>query len=218
MEEHSIQVSKTTRYFSIGPEGEGVTDLWIVLHGYGQLPRYFIRNFQFLEAEHRRIVAPEGLHRFYLNGTSGRVGASWMTKEARLDDIEDQGAYLNQLLEEQRKKCPKLQKVVLFGFSQGVATACRWMDYRKGNAIDALLCWAGTFPPDIDYTLSSEAFQNRIFQVFLGDRDEYITPAQMEEMMVQLQSQNIHPQLQMFRGTHIVDAEVLQKKVEELNL
>ena len=29
------------------------------------------------------------MHRFYLEGSSGRVGASWMTKEAREDDKKE---------------------------------------------------------------------------------------------------------------------------------
>src|SRR5690554_3872961 len=39
------------------------------------------------------------MHRFYRKGTQGRVGASWMTKEARLDDIEDNHKYLDKLAE-----------------------------------------------------------------------------------------------------------------------
>ena len=40
------------------------------------------------------IIAPQGLHKFYLEGTSGRVGASWMTKENREDDIKNYLVYL----------------------------------------------------------------------------------------------------------------------------
>lgn len=211
MEEHKFKVEKTTRYFSSGVSGSDVTDLWIVLHGYGQLPKYFLRKFDFLNNGRTRVVAPEGLHRFYLTGTEGRVGASWMTKEARLDDIHDQAEHLNALLELQKKECPYIKRVILFGFSQGVSTACRWMDHRKGKGIDALFCWAGTFPPDIDYNLSADAFSNRPFNVFLGDSDEYISQEKMEHMILELNSRGIHPKPHMYSGNHSVDSEVLEK-------
>ena len=34
-------------------------------------------------------MAPEGLSRFYLEGFSGKVGATWMTREDRLNDIDN---------------------------------------------------------------------------------------------------------------------------------
>ena len=57
---------------------------------------YFIRKFRAL-FDDLLVVAPEGMHRFYLQGSSGRVGASWMTKEAREDDIADNLRWLQEL-------------------------------------------------------------------------------------------------------------------------
>ncbi|MBK6951958.1 MAG: hypothetical protein IPH24_07885 [Crocinitomicaceae bacterium] len=95
--EHKLVISNTARYFSHGnPQAK---NLVVVLHGYGQLASYFIQKFEFLDPENYYVIAPEGLHRFYLNGTSGRVGASWMTKENREDDITNYLLYLNALLE-----------------------------------------------------------------------------------------------------------------------
>ena len=62
----SFEVNENTKY------------LCIAFHGYGQLAKYFIRDFESLGPEHVAIV-PEGLHRFYREGMSGRVVASWMT-------------------------------------------------------------------------------------------------------------------------------------------
>ena len=71
--------------------------LLIALHGYGQLAQYFAKKFDQLPEDYALLV-PEGMHRFYLQGSSGRVGASWMTKDGREFDIEDNLNYLNQLL------------------------------------------------------------------------------------------------------------------------
>ena len=92
--EVNITQNKTYRY-QILCKGENPTTLIYVLHGYGQLAKYFIRKFNHLE--NVIIVAPEGGHRFYLKDTSGRDGASWMTREARETDISDNIKYLNSL-------------------------------------------------------------------------------------------------------------------------
>ena len=122
---HSFSVPRTARWWSAEPvEKAERRGTLIVLHGYGQLPEYFIRKFRPLAEAGWHVIAPEGAHRFYLQGTEGRVGASWMTKEARLDDIADQIVFLDALLgqlEEGMASGPRF----LLGFSQGVATALR---------------------------------------------------------------------------------------------
>ena len=75
VEENHLMVSKTARFFSLG-NPRSARHLLVVVHGYAQLPEFFIRKFAFLEERGVYIVAPEGLHRFYCQGTSGRVGAS----------------------------------------------------------------------------------------------------------------------------------------------
>ena len=93
---NKIKISKTAKYTTYGnPDKASI--IIFALHGYGQLVQFFIRKFQVLDAEQYFVVAPEGLHRFYLKGSSGRVGASWMTKEERQSDIEDYINYLDDL-------------------------------------------------------------------------------------------------------------------------
>ncbi|MBL4653973.1 MAG: hypothetical protein JKY53_14090, partial [Flavobacteriales bacterium] len=127
MEEHSIQITKTGRYFSLGSLSKKTTSVWIVCHGYGQLANYFLRNFNVLEDENTYIVAPEGFHRYYLNGFSGRVGASWMTKEDRLSDIDDYVNYLDRVYKSIFSKIDRKNATVnVLGFSQGGATTTSW--------------------------------------------------------------------------------------------
>src|SRR5258705_7905505 len=88
-----MTVSRMARYFTIGrPDRE----VWFVLHGYGQLAARFLSRFEPLDDGGRLIVAPEALSRFYLTEDSAerRVGASWMTREDRLTEIEDYVQYL----------------------------------------------------------------------------------------------------------------------------
>ena len=96
------------------------------MHGYGQMAKFFIRKFQSAEELGYTIIAPQGLHKFYLEGTSGRVGASWMTKENREDDIQNYLIYLNAVHSEISSE-KNWDEIVILGFSQGVATAFRWL-------------------------------------------------------------------------------------------
>src|SRR6266704_2680299 len=98
MQEHSLSTSRTARYFTLGHPSDA-RELWFVCHGYGQLASRFLERFHSLESQRRCIVAPEGLSRFYLteHPTERRVGASWMTREDRLHEIDDYVRYLDAL-------------------------------------------------------------------------------------------------------------------------
>jgi predicted esterase len=126
--------------------------VWFVCHGYGQLAAYFVRHFRVLtDADPTTvIIAPEGLSRFYLNGTGGRVGATWMTKEDRLAEIDDYVAYLNQLADQVLAAAPADVRITVLGFSQGAATVSRWLARARFRPA-RLVLWAGSFPPDMEF-------------------------------------------------------------------
>ena len=64
------------------------------------------------------VLFPEAMNRFYLHGYKGRVGATWMTSEDRLTDIEDNISYLEELTKQTLDKHPTIEKVNVLGFSQ----------------------------------------------------------------------------------------------------
>ncbi|MBX2973634.1 MAG: hypothetical protein KF797_11055, partial [Flavobacteriales bacterium] len=144
MEERHIRVTRTARYHVLG-DPAGAQAIWIVLHGYGQLARYFLNKFDGLGCD-LAFVAPEGLSRFYLDEAHQRVGATWMTREDREHEIGDQCTYLDALAAELRGHRTDVPVHVL-GFSQGVATACRWSLLGR-TPIGRLVLWAGAIPPE----------------------------------------------------------------------
>lgn len=171
---HTLEVPRTARWWSLSPSGNvPVRGTLFVLHGYGQLAEYFIRKFQRQADEGWHIVAPEGGHRFYLKGTSGRVGASWMTKEERLSDIADHVRFLDLV----RVQCPFSGSgpQVLLGFSQGVATALRWVAQGqfKPSEWTGLLAHSGVIPPDLSDT-DSRFHSAPALQLITGHADPYI--------------------------------------------
>ena len=164
---HSFKASKTYRFFCI-PSENSSKNLLVALHGYGQLAAFFIKKFNACSNNYT-ILAPEGPHRFYKNGYSGRVGASWMTKEARVDDIKDNINWLTEWLTSHLKE-NKYDKIILLGFSQGGATAARWY-YNNPNLFDQLILWASVFPPDISKP-KIKLPNNNLYVV--GKNDEFI--------------------------------------------
>ena len=201
-QEHFIKIDRTVRYYTVGTASKNVKHLWICLHGYGQLGKYFIRSFSHLENENRLIVAPEAPNRFYLNGTGGRVGATWMTKDERLRDIDDYCTYLNKLCAEIKQELSEEVSVHIFGFSQGVATAYRWANNYVGHGLKSLTGWAGTFPPDIDYRLNKEKFNALNIKAYFASNDQYISHDNADDLMKQLADLEIDVTRIDFEGEH----------------
>lgn len=210
MHEHKLTVPRTARYYTLGAPSEKIQNLWIVCHGYGQLARYFLRHFAVLDDGATVIVAPEGLSRFYLDGFSGRIGATWMTKEDRLSEIEDQAAYLNLLLQELLKQLPANVKVNILGFSQGGATVCRWLA-SENVPCHRLVLWAASFPEDIDFEAGKSVFKNLPVDVVYGTKDEFITPESLNRQQQLMYRLGISPQVHTFDGGHTIQPETLVK-------
>ena len=172
---HVHRVMRTARWWSLDPTPESAHGgVLYVLHGYGQLAEYFIRKFQAPCEAGWRVVAPEGAHRFYLKGTEGRVGASWMTREARLDDIRDYVGALDSLRQEIDPEHQGHQ--ALLGFSQGVATALRWAALGQNGPAswDTLIAHSGVIPPDLN-AMDGELKGAPDLHLISGNEDPYVT-------------------------------------------
>ena len=199
---HSFKASKTYRFFCI-PSENSSKNLLVALHGYGQLAAFFIKKFNACSNDYT-ILAPEGPHRFYKNGYSGRVGASWMTKEAREDDIKDNINWLTEWLTDHLKE-NTYDKIILLGFSQGGATAARWY-YNNPGQFDQLILWASVFPPDISKP-KIKLSNNNLYVV--GKNDEFIN----DEMRLNEVKfyQNIGFDTHVYDGNHDIDPFVIQQ-------
>lgn len=177
---------------------------------------YFLRKFEQLNREDVLFVAPEGLHRFYLQGSSGRVGSSWMTKEDRLNDIDDYNRMLDQIAEMVIDSAKRpFETVTILGFSQGVATACRWANYSC-FPFDTLVNWAGAYPPDLDFEAAHQNIKPKQLIMLCGDNDEFISEERLQEHLDFLEQQNLQPQLIRFAGAHDIYPEPLQELMERL--
>ena len=202
--ENLLKHFKTFRYETLNGENNPTTVIY-ALHGYGQLAKFFIQKFKELD-KNTLIVAPEGMHRFYLKGASGRVGASWMTKEAREIDIEDNIDWLN-ALDEKISAEYAIEKRILLGFSQGGATAIRWKLNAK-NLFHQTIIWASDFPPDMEpKTDQLKGEQTNHFVI--GSTDEFYDETAQKRLITHYKNANF--KISTYIGPHEIDTLVLDK-------
>jgi len=211
MKQNYTRFEHQARYFQLGNLTSETKNLIFVIHGYGQQAKYFIQKFKSLDDGNSCIIAPEGLSRFYLEGFSGRVGATWMTKEDRLIDIKNYVAYLNSVYTDvARGTVASHTKISTIGFSQGSATASRWLANLEGT-MHQLILWAGIFPPDLNYDLVSDKFQALDIKYVYGLKDPFLNESRLEEMHNISKHLNVKPETFTFDGEHVIDAEMLQE-------
>ena len=144
---------------------------------------------------------------YYLSGNAGRVGASWMTRENRSLDIHNYLNYLDAINE--IEKIPNSISTIVFGFSQGVATAARWV--LKGNIrFEKLILWAGLFPADMDFEKGNYLLKEKEIIQVMGRHDPFITTKEKIDEMEKLnQKLKLNPKVIEFDGGHEIDLQVL---------
>ncbi len=215
MEHHTLTVSRTAHYYTLGAQGASVRQLWLACHGYGQMAAEFLEWLRPLDDGSRLIMAPEGLNYFYRKGFDGPVGAHWMTRYAREQAIADNNAYLQTLFTRLTAALPPDIRIVLFGFSQGAATLCRWC-VRHHPPFNDLILWAGLPPEDIDYRPHSDYFSQRNLYVFWSPNDPFLPPERRAQIDRIEQRNGIFFHKKTFSGAHDIPAEALKTAVEKL--
>ncbi|MEM6338140.1 MAG: phospholipase, partial [Bacteroidota bacterium] len=213
MTERHLSVQRTARVYTLGedvPAGD-VQEVWIVCHGYGQAARFFLWHFRELVDGRRRIVAPEALSRFYLSHETGRVGATWMTKEDRTHEIDDYVGYLDAIaglaLGDLDRSAVRLG---VLGFSQGATTVCRWLERGQTRA-DRLILWAGNLPHDYDWGARADVLRQTGITFVVGRDDEYISEEHVASVQSLLASHDVPHDVVYFDGGHRLNAEVLRR-------
>jgi predicted esterase len=211
MEERFIHVQRTARYHVLGTV-EAAPAIWIVVHGYGHLARYFLRSFEGLE-DQAAIVAPEGLSRFYLDEEHSRVGATWMTREDRLHEIDDHVAYLDAVTDELKRTAMPGAALNVLGFSQGVATVARW-SLRTRHRIGRLVLWAGSLPPELDRE-ALQAWRGTHVDLVAGDKDPLVKEEVLAAAAQRLSAADVPHTLHRYAGDHKLEPVLLRRLIAQ---
>ncbi len=205
-----IRVGRTARYHRLGGGGPGLREVWFVLHGYRQLAGRFLRYFADLDDGTRFLVAPEALSRFYVDPAEGRhrgehrVGASWMTREARDDEIADYVEYLDRLA----GHLPSAPRRVVLGFSQGGHTAARWAVLGQ-RPPDELVLWGAYLPEDLPPDATRARLSGSELTLVRGSGDVHADPDRAAAEDRRLDDWGIDPWILDYEGGHRIHGPAL---------
>jgi len=214
-EQRHITVPRTARYAIMGSFDPRLKEVWIVCHGYGQLAGRFLSRFTPLERDDRLFIAPEAMSRYYVasagavHGPDSPVGASWMTREDRDAEIEDQINYLDLLYAEVFTHIERdAVRLWVLGFSQGVATVTRWLARGKVTA-DRVVIWAGMIPPELEASGGRMLCARAPVTIVTGSSDEFLTPKVVASQEAKLRELAISYTRIGFDGGHDISASAL---------
>lgn len=211
---HSVRVARTARYATLGDPD--TAESWcVVLHGYGQLAADFIQNFEPLASDERCIIAPEGLSRFYTDGmsTHKQVGASWMTRECREEEIRDYVAALDTIVQDAASQRP--QSISVLGFSQGIATASRWA-VLGSTTLEHIVLWGGPPAQDIDLETHGDTLRRMTVTLVIGNDDRHVPSNRRETALRRLRRHDIPVSLHTYDGGHRIPADALETVFADL--
>lgn len=209
--EHKITVSRSAHYYTLGEDMNSAQNIWIVFHGYGQLASQVIQKFDHLDLSKHFVIALEGLSKFYWSRITRTIGASWMTKAHREDEIDDYLRYFDQVLTPFLDKVTADQKLRTLGFSQGSSTMWRWIANRK-PPLYQIINWAGEFPPELDYQ-SLNSYLSGVERKFYccGDRDELVSSSDKRVIKGFVEKNNMNFEFLEFAGKHIISRAMLAR-------
>jgi predicted esterase len=209
-EHHAIEVPRTARYH-LRAEGPGpASEVWFLLHGYGQLAGAFLAAAAALARPGRLLVAPEGLSRFYLRRGTGEVGASWMTREERAGEIRDTLGYLDLLWERVRDRAVPGAALRVLGFSQGGAAAARWAVLGSAPLAE-VVAWGAALPPDLELEGHAARVGGLRWTFVLGAEDDTLDRAEHARGLAHLAAAGAAPELVTVAGGHALDAATLAR-------
>ena len=210
-EEKEVSYNTVNTYSTLNQLTNQTKNVWIVLHGIGYLSRFFLKYFDELPQEENYIIAPQAPSKYYLNGQYQYVGASWLTKENTTLNIQNVINYLDAVLA--AENIPKHCRLIIFGFSQGVSIATRWVALSKISC-DRLLLYAGGIPQELSAAQFSFLLNKTKVTVIIGAKDAYLTQERMESEKKKINTLfKGMVELYTFEGGHEVKKEIINKLV-----
>ncbi|MGB5358887.1 alpha/beta hydrolase [Eudoraea sp.] len=209
--EKSVRYSSTNTYETLNELTDITKNVWIVFHGIGYLSKYFLKYFDELNPEDNYIIAPQAPSKYYLNNSYKHVGASWLTKENTETEIINNLNYLDAILEEETILSNR--NLIIFGYSQGVSMAARWVAQRK-IVCNQLVLYAGGIPNELNATDFTHLGNTTQITIIIGNKDEYLTK---ERLSIEREKSrtifNGKAKEHIFDGGHIVKKELINSLI-----
>ncbi|HWR02092.1 MAG TPA: hypothetical protein VN371_09535 [Chlorobaculum sp.] len=202
MQEQHIETTVSGRYLVEAPVGEAPFPILAGFHGYGQTAEEQMELMRRIPGSDKWLLCSiEALHPFM--NVRGDPGACWMTRRDRELRIAENVRYVDAVLEHVRRDYPVTGTLVLHGFSQGVAMACRAAMLGK-HPVTAVMLLGSEMPPELDAL-------GRMGNVHLGrgDSDRFYPQERFEADAARLRDADVRVDVIAYHGGHSPEEEYL---------
>ncbi|MEH6536122.1 MAG: esterase [Psychroserpens sp.] len=203
--EKEISYTISNSYSTLNKLTDQTKNIWFVCHGMGYLSRYFLKYFKGLNPEENYIIAPQAQSKYYVSSNFKHVGATWLTRENTLIETENVMRYFDAIFEDEQITVNK--NLIVFGYSQGVSVAMRYIAKRQLHC-SHLVLHSGGIPNELK-AKDFEYFSGKTKLIY-GTNDEYLN----DERMIQEQKKandlfGKDLEVISFEGIHEVNMELI---------
>jgi predicted esterase len=215
-EEKEITYKTSNSYSTLNQLTEHTKNVWLVCHGMGYLSRYFLKYFKGLNAHDNYIIAPQAPSKYYIQPKM-HVGANWLTRDETKAGMDNILNYFDAVFE--AEDIPTHVNFIVFGYSQGVSVAMRYMAKRQLQC-SQLVLHSGGIPKEL--TAEDFAYLNEIpacagmtVKLIYGTEDEYLDEARIEQESKRAASLfGERVTVLSFEGKHVVNVDYINNLVE----
>ena len=130
-----------------------------------------------------------------------------MAREDRENEIRDYVHYLDTLHDE---VAVEGADTTVLAFSQGVATASRWIAYGRLRP-RRLILWGDYLPPDLDMQMAGAAFEHTELLIVRGTADGALNEELRAREEASLDAAGIAHRFVSYEGGHDIHAETLKE-------
>lgn len=208
-EEKEISYQITNSYSTLNTLTKSTKNVWFVCHGMGYLSRYFLKYFKELNADENYIIAPQAASKYYIRSDFKHVGASWLTKENTKKDTENVLNNFDAILK--AENISNNTNLIVFGYSQGVSVAVRYVAKRQLQCTQLVL-HSGGIPKELE--AKDFSFLNAKVSLIYGTDDEYLTDKRLQ---IETKKANLlfkdNLNVIMFNGKHEVNTDIINSLV-----
>ena len=207
--EKEISYRTSNSYSTLNTLTSATKNVWFVCHGMGYLSKYFLKYFKALNPDENYIIAPQAPSKYYMP-PKGHVGANWLTKENTEQGTINIMNYFDAIFE--AEQIPKHTNLIIFGYSQGVSVAMRYV-VRRQLQCDQLVLHSGGVPKELK-TEDFSFLKAKITMIY-GTEDEYLNDERMAYETRRLDELfgnkvDVIP----FKGKHVVNVALIDTLVQ----
>lgn len=209
-QEKEITYTNSNSYSTLNTISQETKTIWFVCHGMGYLSRYFLRYFKKLNPKENYIIAPQAPSKFYIQPKM-HVGANWLTRDDTKAGMQNILNYFDAVLE--AENIPEDVNLIVFGYSQGVSVAMRYLAKRQLQC-SQLVLHSGGIPKELNSKDFEFLSEDTKVKMIYGTKDEYLDEDRITKETERAESLfgnrlTVLP----FEGKHVVNVDFINELV-----